>query len=135
MMKQTALALASALLLASHPYSCHKTTAQEAYAHDKGCFAALDANLKIVPAARFKQANLDPGAVDQVSTENMSSAYDWGERLGMSPDAVYKDLERARAAYVKSHTWQPPGTSRRKFVALGRDLHECVLDYYGRPND
>lgn len=134
-MKQAGLALASAVLLSSHPYSCHKPTAQESYAHDKRCFAALDAHFKIVPPARFKQAGVDPGAVDLVSRENASGAFDWGERLGMSPGAIYADLERAGAAYVKSHTWQPPGAARRKFVALGYDLNDCLLDYYGRPND
>jgi hypothetical protein len=134
-MNQTGLALASAVVLSSHPYSCHKTTPQEAYAHDKHCVAALDANLKIVPAARLKQVGLDPGAVDLVSRGNTSGAYDWGKRLGMSPDAIHEDLERAGAAYLKSHTWQPPRTARGKFVALGYDLNDCLLDYYGRPND
>jgi hypothetical protein len=134
-MKQMALVMGSAVMIWSQPYSCHKTTAEEAYAHDKLCFAALHANLKIMPAARFNQVGLDPDAVDVVSRGNMSGAYEWGERLGMSPDAIHKDLEKAGAAYVKSHTWKPPGTARRKFVALGYDLNTCVLDYYGRPND
>ena len=127
--------MASAVLLSSQPYSCHKTTAREAYAHDKRCFAALDANLRHVPAARFKEVGLDPDAVDLVSRENMSSAYDWGKLLGMQPNAIYQDLERADAAYQRSHIWQPPGTARRQFVALGYDLNDCLLDYYGRPND
>jgi hypothetical protein len=134
-MNQFALALASVVMLSAHPYSCHKTTAQEAYAHDKRCFAALDANSKIVPAARFQEVGVNPEAVELVSTENMSGTYDWGERLGMTPYAIHQDLESARATYVKAHTWQEPGTGRRKFVALGYEVKDCLLDYYGRPND
>ena len=115
-MTRIVYSFAGVILLSSHPYSCHKPTAEESYAHDKRCFAALDANLKIVPAARFKQVGVDPGAVDLVSKENVSGAFDWGERLGMSPGAIYKDLERAaRRLREVSHlaaSWSRPAEIR-----------------------
>ena len=134
-LKPRLYSFAGIIALTASPYACHKPTAQEGYAHARRCFAALDANLKIVPAARFEEVGLDPDSVDFVRRETVSGAFDLGKSLGMSPGAINQDLERASAAFVKSHSWQPVGTTQRKFVAMGFDLNDCLLDYFGRPND
>jgi hypothetical protein len=123
------------IALSGSPYSCHKPTAREEYPDAIRCHAALEANLKIVPEARFRQIRLDPDAVDLASQENMNGAFDLGRQLGMTPDAVQKDLHRALDTYVKGHSWQPTGGGSRKFIALGHDFNECLLDYFGRPNE
>jgi hypothetical protein len=134
-MKRTVYSFAGVIVLFTSPYSCHKPTSQEMYAHAKGCFAALDTNLNIVPPARFTQAGLDPDAIEMASSDDMSGAFDMGKEIGMKPDAILKDLQRAKAAYVRSHTWQPPAGAGRKFIALGNQVNGCLADYYGRPND
>ena len=126
----------SAFWLAAVLGACHHDPSpREDYAHGKRCYAALDANLKIVPADRFRQLRLDPGTVEVAASDNMEGAYQVARQMGMAPDAISRDLAAARADYVRSHSWQEPASGRRKFVALGHDFNECLLDYYGRPND
>lgn len=131
----TLCSFAAILALTATPYSCHKPTAYEQYAGARRCVAALGANLKFVPSTRFKQVGLDPDAVDLVFTDSISDAYDVGKLLNMRPEAINRDLQTSGAAYVKAHSWQPPGTARRQFIALGYDVNDCLADYYGRPND
>lgn len=127
-MKAASYSVAGLFVLAS-PYSCHKPTAQELYAHAKHCHAVLDTALKVVPAARFKQANVDPSLVDLASQDDLSAAYEYGKQIGIQFDAVTRDAEQARLAYLKSHT------GAQNSDALRDDVNDCLGDYYGRPND
>jgi hypothetical protein len=134
-MKHAAYALAGVILLSAHPYSCHKPTLQEGYAEGRACFAALDANLRAVPADGFRKARIDRDKVAVASSDNMTGAFGGGERMGMKPNAILQDYRRGSAEYLASHSWQPPGGGRRQFMAFGNEVTECLDDYYGRPND
>src|SRR5881398_59069 len=103
-MKRPALCFAGVSALLVPQYSCHPGTRQENYAASRHCFATLNANLAIQSADRFRQAGLNRDAVVVASDGNMNAAYDLGKLLGMSPAAVFKDIEGAKAAYTKSHT-------------------------------
>ena len=128
-MREAVYSLAVVMIVSSSPYGCHKPTPQEQYAGGRHCFAALDANLKTVPPALFRKRGFDPGAVELVATESMNGAYDMGAQLGMSPPAIGRDLEQARATYVKSHSWRPAGGRVPKFIAFGPDMTDCLADF------
>lgn len=109
--------------------ACHPPTPQDSYAASKRCYAILDSSLKLVPAARFRQSAVDPDYIETASQEDMQSAFSIGKELGMTPDAVLRDLEQAKSGYLKAHSPQ------YNFDKLRDDVNECLGDFYGRPND
>jgi len=117
------------LLLVTSPYSCHKPTPQEEYADAKHCHAVLDTSLKAVSAARFAQSRLDPSLVKLASDDDLTAAYEFGKQLGSGFDAVTRDAEQERVAYLRSHG------GAQDFDALRSDVNGCLADYYGRSND
>lgn len=119
----------AALLLLTSPYSCHKPTPQEEYGDVRRCHAVLDTSLKVVPAARFAQSRLDPSLVKLASDDDLTAAYEFGKQLGIRFDAVTRDTEQARVAYLRSHG------KAQEFDALRNDVNDCLSDYYGRSND
>lgn len=134
-MNRRLYSIAGLILIAPHPYSCHKTTAQESYADSRRCFAALDANAGQLSPKQFRAAGINGESVEFAARQMISAAFDSGEAIGMKPAAIYADLHKASADYREAHMWTPPGQTRRKFTALGYDLNDCLADFYGRPND
>jgi hypothetical protein len=132
-MRGSAFCVAGAVVFLVPPYSCHKPTAQEEYAQAKHCYAAYGASLKIVPAARFTQAGINPALIERASDANVDGAYDAGKQIGMSPGAISRDLEQAKAAYLRAHAGS--GDADQKFNDLREDVNGCIGDDYGRPND
>jgi hypothetical protein len=64
------------------------------------------------------------------ASENaLDAAYVDGKQLGMSSQAVAKDVARASAAYAQAHA------SSASLAGLRNDVNDCLGDYYGRPND
>jgi len=124
---------AGLLLLGAPPYSCHKPTLQESYADAKHCSSVYSAGLKLIDGAAFAQAQLDPRLVEDAKNNSVSAAYVDGKQLGMSADAIGKDLDRSRAAYLASHTGGLDAA--QKMASLRADMNNCLGDYYGRPND
>ena len=114
-------------------YSCHKPTLQEQYAAARHCYVAYDAALKLIAPAAFEHAGLDPALVKDSWSTDIGAAYDMGKELGMSPEAVGADLERARLAYLGAHSGRTNAAA--KLAALKYDVNDCLGDDYGRPND
>jgi hypothetical protein len=133
MMNRRASCFAAVLLVGHSPYSCHKPTLQEEYADSKRCYSAYDAGLEMIPAARFEQAGLDPDVLKTAAHDNFGSAYVLGKQLGMRPEAIARDVERTRAAYLAAHSDKSGGA--RKLKSLRDDVNDCLGDDYGRPND
>jgi hypothetical protein len=133
--KNLFFSVGAVIALTSSPYSCHKPTAEEQHRQQKRCFGALDANLKFVAPRVFERAGLDASAIEFAAREEMNAAYDSGERLGFSPHQIYHELVTASSQYVSSHTWQSARNGRTMFRALGTEVNDCLLDFYGRPND
>ena len=124
---------AGLLLVGQSPYSCHKPTTEESYADAKLCNSVYGAGLKLISAKGFEKARLDPSLIDDAKNSIVSAAYIYGKQLGMGPNAVAQDLERARHAYFAAHNGGPDAAN--KLDALRGDMNNCLGDYYGRPND
>lgn len=69
-----------------------------------------------------------PDLLKFASQATMEGAFSDGKAIGMSPTAIYNDLERAKLAYFKDH-------ARQESSALRDDVNGCLDRYYGRPND
>jgi len=126
---------AAASLLFVPQYSCRQPTPAENYANSRACFAAVSANLERVPAARLRQAGVPRSALRAVADDTMSAAYDAGKLAGMTPEAIFHDLEHAKSSYLRAHSVTIAPAGVRRFHALGAAVNTCLADYYGRPND
>lgn len=125
----------AALILLVPRYGCHKPTNEESFAQAKHCFAALEANLSVLSRAQFKQAGMDRDDVKTASLGNMEAAYDSAKELKKTPAAASQELDAAKLAYLKAHSWQDKATGGWKFQGLGSEINNCMGDYFGRPND
>ena len=132
-MTRRAYCFAGLLLVGQSPYSCHKPTPQESYADDKLCLSAYRTGLEIIPDAQFEQARLDRSSVQDAANNSLAAAYADGKQLGLSSDAIARDLEHARRAYLAAHSGG--SDAAQKMAALRSDMNNCLGDYYGRPND
>ena len=65
----------------------------------------------------------DAGALRSEAMEDMFIAFNQGQALGFAPDAIYRDLERARIAYLRPFTSGVPTPAQ--YDMLVENLARC----------
>jgi hypothetical protein len=83
--------------------ACHPPDAR-AYAEVRQCHSVLAGSVETIPAPRLRQAGFDPHLLDEHAEGALEDAFQFGANLGMGSIAVINDLNRAKLAYLKSHT-------------------------------
>ena len=127
-MRSVPASFVAGLLLSVIPTSCGKGVDERAYAHAKDCEAVLEASLVIVPAVHLSaHAKFDPGAIQAVSEDYLEGALGEGSKTGMPREAIYKDLEQAKRAYLNSYTSRTTENPRQKLLHLFDDINRCTL--------
>jgi hypothetical protein len=125
----------SVMLSSCHPFGCgsSKCVNDHLYSGAKRCNAVLEASLVIVHSTSLPPgAQFDPGAIESDLIGGMDDTLVAGANLGMSRDAVYKDLDRAKNAYLEAYA-ASKADPHRKLVALFDDVNECLP--HSKPND
>lgn len=114
-----------------HPYGCgsSKCVTEHEYADAKRCSAVLDASLEIMQTAHLpKSATFDPGAVQAQAIESYDAAVRSGAELGLPQAVILKDVEHAKAAYLKSYRDRPASNAQVKLRTVFDDLNSCVKE-------
>jgi hypothetical protein len=126
-MRLSAASVATACLALS---GCHPPSDRSMYVSAKDCHAVFEASLKIVDVSRLpKTAKFDPVQTRLYADDLLDTALDFGEQMGMRPDAVRRDLDQALAAYLRSYA-EPKQTPQQKMDRLFTDLTRCQKVIY-----
>jgi hypothetical protein len=122
-------AIASMLLVLSgcRPPDCETPQcAHDEYMQARHCNAVLEASVIIVGNTRLpSSAKYDAGAIRSLLIEDMDYTLASGMKLGMSRNAVYTDLEQAKAEYLGAYAARR-GDSRQKLRGLFNDVNDCL---------
>ena len=124
----------SVVLTSCHPFGCGswRCVYEHQYTGGKRCNAVLAASLEIVRNTRLPPGSqYDAGAI-QSELLGVDDILVSGAQLGMSRDAVYKDLDQAKNAYLQAYAARK-GDPHQKLVALFGDVNECLP--HSKPND
>lgn len=126
----------SVLLSGCHPFGCESSRCvdEHVYADSKRCNAVLEASLVIVRNSRLPSgANFDASAIRSELIDRFDRVLANGAKLGMSGDAVYKDVEQAKVAYLSAYAERRTESPQQKLHSLFEDVNDCIDP--GGPND
>jgi len=118
----------SITLASCHPFGCGSSQCvkDHEYGGAKHCMTVLEASLVIVRGAHLPAgAEFDPGTIQSELIGGMNNTLAAGARRGMSRDAVYKDLERSKNAYVQAYAASKVDP-HQKLVNLFNDVNGCL---------
>jgi hypothetical protein len=99
---------------------------EHAYATAKSCKTVLETSLIIVPAARWPSTpKFDASRIRTHAEDYVDMALGSGSKLGMRRDAILKDLEQAKLAYVNSYNSRTADPQHKLAELLG-EVNRCV---------
>jgi hypothetical protein len=128
-------ALISLMLSSCHPYGCGSSQCVKDHEYEgaKRCNAVLEAGLVIVSSTPLpRSAQFDRGEIQSELIDGMDNTLRAGARLGMSREAIYADLNRAKHAYLSAYAAKK-ADPHEKLVALFDDVNLCLP--HSKPND
>ncbi len=122
------------LLSGCHPFGCGSSRCvdEHVYADSKHCNAVLEASLEIVRNSRLP-SNFDASAIRAVWIDRFDRVLANGAKLGMTGDAVYKDVVQAKIAYLSAYAERRTESPKQKLNSLFEDVNDCIDP--GGPND
>jgi hypothetical protein len=100
-------------LYGCRPYGCDtdQCVQEGLYARAKHCYSVEQAGVQMMGDPRSRTTIPgDASALRSMAMEDMSLAFNQGRTLGLAPEAIRRDLERARIAYLRPFT---SGSRRR----------------------
>jgi hypothetical protein len=92
----------------------------------------LEASLEIVRNSRLP-SNFDASAIRAVWIDQFDRVLANGAKLGMTGDAVYKDVVQAKIAYLSAYAKRRTENPQQKLHSLFEDVNGCAGP--GGPND
>ena len=124
----------SAALASCHPFGCGSWRCVDQHEYDGGkhCNAVLRASLDVVRNRPLPPGTHFNAAAVQSQLIYLDDTLASGARLGMSRDEVYRDLDHAKLAYVRSYA-ASNADPHQKLAALFKDVNACMPR--SNPND